>query len=68
MYKVPYEEPRPLEKDELPGVVNQFVTASKNALACGFDGIELHGGLKIHYLLDLECLNFSLPGSGYSIL
>ncbi|KAG0583519.1 hypothetical protein KC19_3G143400 [Ceratodon purpureus] len=42
--KVPYEEPRALAKEELPDIVNQFVTAAKNAIACGFDGIELHGG------------------------
>ncbi|CAK9868738.1 unnamed protein product [Sphagnum jensenii] len=42
--KVPYETPRALETHELPGVVADFANAAKNAISCGFDGIELHAG------------------------
>ncbi|MBJ6764526.1 alkene reductase [Myxococcaceae bacterium JPH2] len=42
--------PRALETEELPGVVAQFRHAAENALAAGFDGVELHGSNG--YLLD----------------
>lgn len=35
--------PRALETAEVAGVVDEYVSASKNAVAAGFDGIELHG-------------------------
>jgi len=34
--------PRALETSEIPGVVQTFATATKNAVAVGFDGVELH--------------------------
>ncbi|KAG6950090.1 hypothetical protein JG687_00014456 [Phytophthora cactorum] len=34
--------PRALEVDEIPGIVEDYKTATKNALAAGFDGVELH--------------------------
>ena len=40
----PYETPRALETDEMPGVVDQFRQAAKNALDAGFDGVEILGG------------------------
>jgi N-ethylmaleimide reductase len=40
---VDYETPRALETSEIPGVVDAFRQASKNALAAGFDGVEIHG-------------------------
>src|SRR6476620_8433394 len=40
---VPYETPRALETSEIPGVVDAFRQAAKNALAAGFDGVEIHG-------------------------
>jgi len=43
--QVPYETPRALETHELPGVVADFTNAAKNAISCGFDGIELHAGV-----------------------
>ena len=43
-------EPRALELDELPGIVNDFRQAAANAIAAGFDGVELHGANG--YLLD----------------
>jgi N-ethylmaleimide reductase len=36
-------EPRALEIDELPGIVNDFRQAAANAIAAGFDGVEIHG-------------------------
>ena len=38
-----YETPRPLETDEIPGIVAAFRQAAQNAMAAGFDGIEIHG-------------------------
>jgi N-ethylmaleimide reductase len=40
---VPYETPRALETSEIPGVVDAFRQAAQNALAAGFDGVEIHG-------------------------
>ncbi|MBE9113396.1 alkene reductase [Nodosilinea sp. LEGE 07298] len=42
--------PRALELDEIPGIVNQYRQAAKNALEAGFDGVEVHGANG--YLLD----------------
>ena len=41
---------RALTLDEIPGIVEQFRSAAKRALAAGFDGVELHGANG--YLLD----------------
>lgn len=46
----PFEEPRALETDEIPGIVIQYVRAAKNALAAGFDGVEIHAANG--YLID----------------
>lgn len=35
--------PRALDIDELPGIVNDFRQAAANAIAAGFDGVEIHG-------------------------
>ena len=48
--KKPYETPRALRDDELPGLVAGFQQAARNALAAGFDGVEIHGANG--YLLD----------------
>ena len=42
--------PRALERSEIPLVVEEFRRAAENALAAGFDGVELHGANG--YLLD----------------
>ena len=39
----PYETPRALETEEVHGVVEAYRQAAKNALAAGFDGVEVHG-------------------------
>jgi N-ethylmaleimide reductase len=43
-------EPRALDIQELPGIVDDFRRAAKNAIAAGFDGVEIHGANG--YLLD----------------
>ncbi|KIZ34266.1 MULTISPECIES: alkene reductase [Rhodopseudomonas] len=43
-------EPRALELAELPGIVDSFRQAAANAIAAGFDGVEIHGANG--YLLD----------------
>jgi len=48
--KKPYEVPRVLRDDELPGIVAGFRLAAKNAKQAGFDGVEVHGANG--YLLD----------------
>lgn len=48
--KKPYVMPRELRDDELPGIVAGFKKAAENALAAGFDGVEVHGANG--YLLD----------------
>ncbi|GLK49998.1 alkene reductase [Brevundimonas intermedia] len=43
-------EPRALELEELPGIVEDFRRAAANAISAGFDGVEIHGANG--YLLD----------------
>lgn len=42
--------PRALELSELPGIVADYAQAARNALAAGFDGVEIHAANG--YLLD----------------
>jgi len=42
--------PRALELTELPGIINDYRRAARNAIAAGFDGVEVHGANG--YLLD----------------
>ena len=46
----PFVEPRALDMDELPGIVEQYRKAAENARAAGFDGLEIHAANG--YLLD----------------
>lgn len=48
--KQPFETPRALLLEELPGVVAAFRHGAENAKAAGFDGVEIHGANG--YLLD----------------
>ena len=48
--KVPYVIPRALELKEIPGIIEGFVIAAKNAKAAGFDAVEVHAANG--YLLD----------------
>ena len=40
---VPTAEPRALRTDEIPQLIADYVDAAKNAIAAGFDGVEVHG-------------------------
>src|SRR5450631_1486254 len=42
--------PRALELSEIPGIIEDFKRGTANALAAGFDGVEIHGANG--YLLD----------------
>jgi N-ethylmaleimide reductase len=48
--RVQHAMPRPLETDEIPALVDQYREAARNALAAGFDGVEVHAGNG--YLID----------------
>jgi N-ethylmaleimide reductase len=48
--KVPHAVPHALTLEEIPGVVAAFVQGAKNAMAAGFDGVEVHGANG--YLID----------------
>ncbi|CAN5179520.1 alkene reductase [soil metagenome] len=39
----PYPTPRVIETSEIAATQEEYATASKNAIAAGFDGVELHG-------------------------
>ena len=39
---VDHDEPRALETSEIPGVIAEFAEATRNAMAAGCDGVELH--------------------------
>ena len=40
---VPFETPRALEIGEIPGIIEAYREGARNAMAAGFDGVELHG-------------------------
>ena len=48
--KLPHETPRPLETEELAGIVQDYVQAARRAQKAGFDGVEVHAANG--YLLD----------------
>lgn len=58
---VPFVTPRALESDEIPGIVRQYEEGARNALAAGFDGVEIHAANG--YLLD-QFLNSSTNHRG----
>jgi len=45
-----YETPRAMEPSEIQTLIKQFAQAAKNAMAAGFDGVEIHGANG--YLID----------------
>ncbi|MGP9504195.1 alkene reductase [Specibacter sp. AOP5-B1-6] len=51
--KQPFPVPHALTAEELPGIIDEFVQGSRNAMAAGFDGVELHGanGYLLHEFL-----------------
>jgi N-ethylmaleimide reductase len=46
----PVSEPRALAAEELPGIIEQYAQAARNAIAAGFDGVEVHAANG--YLID----------------
>lgn len=46
----PFVTPRSLDLEEIPGIIEQYRRGAENALAAGFDGVEVHGANG--YLLD----------------
>jgi N-ethylmaleimide reductase len=48
--KLPYEAPRPLRTDEIPGIVEAFRMAAVRAKSAGIDGVQVHGAHG--YLID----------------
>jgi len=51
--KQAFPVPHALTAEELPGIVEEFVTASRKAVEAGFDGVELHSanGYLLHEFL-----------------
>jgi len=39
----PFVTPRALEREEIPGIIEAFRRGAENAMAAGFDGVEIHG-------------------------
>ena len=48
--KQPYTEARELRVDEIPGILDDYRQAARNALEAGFDGVEIHAANG--YLID----------------
>ena len=48
--KKPYEQARPLRLDEIPGLIEDYRKAARNALDAGFDGVQIHAANG--YLID----------------
>jgi len=46
----PYEEARALDTAEIPGLLDDYARATENALAAGFDGVQIHAANG--YLID----------------
>ncbi len=46
----PYVQARPLALEEIPRLIGDYVAAARNAIAAGFDGVQLHGANG--YLID----------------
>lgn len=66
--KQPYVEARALRLDEIPRLLGDYTNAAKNAMAAGFDGVQIHSANG--YLLDQflrENSNFRDDNYGGSI-
>ncbi|MEH3106384.1 MAG: alkene reductase [Sphingomonas fennica] len=48
--KKPFETARPLGQDEIPALLADYENATRNALAAGFDGVQIHAANG--YLID----------------
>lgn len=51
---VDHDVPRAVSTDEIEGLIQDYGTAARNAIAAGLDGVEIHGanGYLIHQFLD----------------
>ncbi|WHP32303.1 alkene reductase [Trabulsiella odontotermitis] len=51
---VQHSLPRALTLEEIPGIIADYAQAARNAIAAGFDGVELHGanGYLINQFID----------------
>ncbi|WP_054177549.1 alkene reductase [Trabulsiella odontotermitis] len=51
---VQHSMPRALTLEEIPGIIADYAQAARNAIAAGFDGVELHGanGYLINQFID----------------
>jgi N-ethylmaleimide reductase len=63
-----FPTPRALETAELPALIDEFVTAARNAREAGFDGVELHAanGYLLNQFLASNC-NLRTDGYGTSV-
>ncbi len=48
--KQDFEVARPLTLEDIPGIIEDYATATRNALAAGFDGVQIHAANG--YLID----------------
>ncbi|WHU01630.1 alkene reductase [Sphingomonas sp. NIBR02145] len=48
--KRPYAQARPLRTDEIPGLLDDYARAARNAIRAGFDGVQVHAANG--YLID----------------
>jgi len=67
--KQPYEAGRPLRLGEIPRIVEDFRAAARNAMAAGFDGVQIHASNG--YLIDeflRDSTNFRTDRYGGTIL
>ncbi|WP_406236029.1 alkene reductase [Isoptericola jiangsuensis] len=66
--KQPFEQARPLDAVEIPALVQDYVQAARNAIAAGFDGVQIHaanGQLIDQFLRDSS--NARTDGYGGSV-
>lgn len=58
--------PRALETAEIPGIVDDYRRATENALAAGFDGVEIHAanGYLLHQFLSADTNQRTDPYGG----
>jgi N-ethylmaleimide reductase len=66
--KKPHETARPVRLDEIPRILSDYRRAARNAMAAGFDGVEIHAANG--YLLDQflrDSSNFRTDAYGGSI-
>lgn len=66
--KQPHEAARALDEDEIPGVIADYRAAASNAMAAGFDGVQIHAANG--YLIDQflrASANLRVDGYGGSI-